>query len=82
MAISARDELKHLAESLTEAEAEVYLAAPALRHARVGRGRSRGGRRAIRLTAYQCHGAVSLTGRRATNAAVGAPAGGGRRIIV
>jgi hypothetical protein len=30
MAISARDELKHLAESLTEGEAETYLAAPAL----------------------------------------------------
>jgi hypothetical protein len=28
MAISARDELKHLAESLTEGEAEVHLAAP------------------------------------------------------
>ena len=30
MAISARDELKHLAESLTESEAEVYLAGPEL----------------------------------------------------
>src|SRR5262245_30639525 len=30
MAISARDELKHLADSLTEGEAEVHLAAPEL----------------------------------------------------
>jgi hypothetical protein len=30
MAISARDELKHLAESVTDGEAEAYLAAPAL----------------------------------------------------
>jgi hypothetical protein len=30
MAMSARDELKHLAESVTEGEAEVYLAAPEL----------------------------------------------------
>jgi hypothetical protein len=30
MAISARDELKHLAESLTEGEAEAYLASPEL----------------------------------------------------
>jgi hypothetical protein len=30
MAISARDELKHLAESLSEGEAEVRLAAPEL----------------------------------------------------
>jgi hypothetical protein len=30
MAIAARDELKHLAESLTEGEAEVHLAAPGL----------------------------------------------------
>jgi hypothetical protein len=33
MAMSARDELKHLAESLTEGKAEVHLAAPELRAA-------------------------------------------------